>query len=54
MIGMCTPFKDVEWVCKIQYTKWWDPSPDPAYAGALMHRVALILSLSVFFESDKI
>jgi hypothetical protein len=25
----------------VQYTKWWDPLPDPAYAGALVHRVAL-------------
>jgi len=24
--------------------KWWDPFPDPAYAGALVHRVALLTS----------
>jgi len=23
------------------HQKWWDPFPDPAYAGALVHRVAL-------------
>jgi len=25
------------------YQKWWDPFPDPAYAGALVHRVALFI-----------
>jgi len=24
-----------------QYNKWWDPFPDPSYAGALVHQVAL-------------
>jgi len=24
------------------HQKWWDPFPDPAYAGALVHRVALL------------
>jgi len=23
-------------------SKWWGPFPDPAYAGALVHQVALI------------
>jgi len=27
----------------VQYTKWWDRFPDPAYAGALVHRAALRL-----------
>jgi len=25
----------------VQYTNWWDPFPDNAYAGALVHRAAL-------------
>jgi len=29
----------------VQYTEWWDPFPDPAYVGALVHRVALFYYL---------
>jgi hypothetical protein len=30
----------------MQYTNWWDPFPDPAYAGALVHQAALYFLLN--------
>jgi hypothetical protein len=39
----------------VQYTKWWDPFPDPAYAGALctglpflMANVSMLIVMLVF------
>jgi len=37
-------YSDMVRLC-VQYTKWWGPSPDPVYAGALVHRVALFIQI---------